>query len=114
MRWPHAIRHWLARILAVLALGNLLCVQTAQADVNGQLNSFFSNLGGAANATGPVAYNGQQGGYYSGGNLWVRFPAQTTYQLGSLQMPSVKAAAAASTFSPAAFPSSTPTRSSRP
>jgi conjugative transfer pilus assembly protein TraH len=63
----------------------------AQADVNGQLNSFFSNLGGAANATGPVAYNGQQGGYYSGGNLWVRFPAQTTYQLGSLQMPSVKA-----------------------
>jgi conjugative transfer pilus assembly protein TraH len=91
MRWPHAIRHWLARILAVLALGNLLCVQTAEADVNGQLNSFFSNLGGAANATGPVAYNGQQGGYYSGGNLWVRFPAQTTYQLGSLQMPSVKA-----------------------
>lgn len=91
MRWPHAIRHWLARVIAVLALGNLLCLQTAQADVNGQLNSFFSNLGGAANATGPVAYNGQQGGYYSGGNLWVRFPAQTTYQLGSLQMPSVKA-----------------------
>jgi conjugative transfer pilus assembly protein TraH len=30
MRWPHAIRHWLARILAVLALGNLLCVQTAR------------------------------------------------------------------------------------
>lgn len=68
MRWPHAIRHWLPRILTLLALGNLLCVQTAEADVNGQLNSFFSNLGGAANATGPVAYNGQQGGYYSGGN----------------------------------------------
>jgi len=91
MRWPHVIRHWFARALAVVALGNFLCIQTAQADVNGQLNSFFSSLGGSANTTGPVAYNGQQGGYYSGGHLWVRYPAQTTYQLGSLQMPSVKA-----------------------
>ena len=77
--------------LSVLALSNVLVVSTAEADVNGQLGSFFTSLGGSANVTGPVAYNGQQGGYYSGGNLWVRFPAQQTYQLGSLQMPSVKA-----------------------
>ena len=77
--------------LTLLAATNLVVVETAQADVNGQLGSFFSSLGGSANVTGPVAYNGQQGGYYSGGNLWVRFPAQQTYSLGSLQMPSVKA-----------------------
>ena len=77
--------------LTVLAASNLVAIGVAEADVNGQLDSFFTSLGGSANVTGPVAYNGQQGGYYSGGNLWVRFPAQQTYQLGSLQMPSVKA-----------------------
>ncbi|KUR78054.1 conjugal transfer protein TraH [Novosphingobium sp. FSW06-99] len=86
-RLPRVLGLW----LTLLAATNLVVVQTAQADVNGQLGSFFSSLGGSANVTGPVAYNGQQGGYYSGGNLWVRFPAQQTYSLGSLQMPSVKA-----------------------
>ena len=91
---PGSIRRLLRVLglwLTLLAATNLVVVQTAQADVNGQLGSFFSSLGGSANVTGPVAYNGQQGGYYSGGNLWVRFPAQQTYSLGSLQMPSVKA-----------------------
>lgn len=75
----------------MLASSALIGADTASADVSGQLDSFFTSLGGSANATGPVAYSGQQGGYYSGGNLWVRFPAQQTYTLGSLQMPSVKA-----------------------
>ncbi len=91
---PGSIRRLLRVLglwLTLLAATNLVVVQTAQADVNGQLGSFFSSLGGSANVTGPVAYSGQQGGYYSGGNLWVRFPAQQTYSLGSLQMPSVKA-----------------------
>lgn len=69
----------------------LVGADTASADVSGQLNSFFTSMGGSANVTGPVAYSGQQGGYYSGGNLWVRFPAQQTFTLGNLQMPSVKA-----------------------
>ncbi len=89
-RWHRLIRA-IGLWLTILAASNLLVIETAEADVNGQLGSFFSNLGGSANVTGPVAYNGQQGGYYSGGNLWVRFPAQQTYQLGNLQMPSVKA-----------------------
>jgi len=91
---PEPIRRLLRALglwLTLLAATNLVVVEAAQADVNGQLGSFFSSLGGSANVTGPVAYNGQQGGYYSGGNLWVRFPAQQTYSLGSLQMPSVKA-----------------------
>jgi conjugative transfer pilus assembly protein TraH len=75
----------------LLATCALIGSDSAQADVSGQLDSFFTSLGGSANVTGPVAYSGQQGGYYSGGNLWVRFPAQQTFQLGSLQMPSVKA-----------------------
>lgn len=87
----HRLLRTIGLWLTVLSAGNLLVAETAEADVNGQLDSFFTSLGGAANVTGPVAYNGQQGGYYSGGNLWVRFPAQQTYQLGSLQMPSVKA-----------------------
>jgi len=69
----------------------LIGADTASADVSGQLNSFFTSMGGSANVTGPTAYSGQQGGYYSGGNLWVRFPAQQTFTLGNLQMPSVKA-----------------------
>ena len=68
MRALARFRRWIACVAALLAVSNLLVVQTAQADVNGQLDSFFTNLGGSANATGPVAYNGQQGGYYSGGN----------------------------------------------
>ncbi len=89
-RWRALVRA-IGIWLAALAACNMIVVETAQADVGGQLDSFFNTMGGSANVTGPVAYNGQQGGYYSGGNLWVRFPAQQTYQLGSLQMPGVKA-----------------------
>jgi conjugative transfer pilus assembly protein TraH len=89
-RWSRFVRA--SRLcLATLAVSSLLFSQTVEADVSGQLDSFFTNLGGSANVTGPVAYSGQQGGYYSGGNLWVRFPAQQSFQLGNLQMPSVKA-----------------------
>ena len=93
-QWALALRR-LARLigisLAVFAASNIVWVTTVNADVSGQLDSFFNATGGAANVTGPVAYSGQQGGYYSGGSLWVRFPAQQTFQLGNLQMPSVKA-----------------------
>jgi conjugative transfer pilus assembly protein TraH len=74
----------------LLALGNLLCVQEAEADVNGQLNSFFSNLGGSANATGPSPIMGSRAAIILAA-ISGPLPRQTTYQLGSLQMPSVKA-----------------------
>ena len=88
-----APRRWLRRFmiaLSALAVANLFAAQTANADVGSQLNSFFGSMGGAGNATGPTAYHGQAGGYYSGGNVWIRTQDQQL-TLGSLQMPSVKA-----------------------
>ena len=42
---------------------------TARADVASEMNSFFSDVGGAANVTGPSAFQGQSAGYYSLGNV---------------------------------------------
>lgn len=86
MRLPRRIMSF----LAVLAVANIAAVQTAQADVGSAMNSFFNGMGGAANATGPIAYQGQASGYYSGGNIWVRTPDEQI-TLGSMQLPSVKA-----------------------
>jgi hypothetical protein len=97
--------------LAILAVANIVVAQTAEADVGSAMNSFFNGMGGAANATGPTAYQGQASGYYSGGNIWVRTPDEQL-NLGSLQLLRSRRAAAASTSSPAASPSSIPTSSS--
>jgi hypothetical protein len=104
-------RRRLMSFLAMLAIANIVAAQTAEADVGGAMNSFFNGMGGAANASGPVAYQGQASGYYSGGNIWVRTPDEQL-SLGSLQLPRSRRAAAASISSPAASPSSTPTSSS--
>ena len=77
-------------VLALIAALNLIGIDVAQADVNSELNGFFNGLGGAANVSGPAAYNGQMGGYYTGGHIWARVP-QSDLTLGSLQLPSVKA-----------------------
>ena len=75
--------------LTVLAsLG--LATAPVQANVGNELNEFFDDMGAAANATGPVAYEGQSAGYYSGGNVWTRFP-QKTVNPANLQLPSIKA-----------------------
>ncbi|WP_238474157.1 conjugal transfer protein TraH [Altericroceibacterium spongiae] len=62
----------------------------AQANVGGELNEFFDDLGGAANASGPSAYKGQSAGYYTGGNVWTRFPQKTVNPV-NLQLPSATA-----------------------
>ena len=68
----------------------MIPVDIARADVAGQMNSFFQDAGGAANVTGPSAYQGQSAGYYSMGNVWTRFPQKSVQPL-NLQMPSVRA-----------------------
>jgi conjugative transfer pilus assembly protein TraH len=68
----------------------MIPVGIAKADVAAQMNSFFSDAGGAANVTGPSAYQGQTAGYYSMGNVWTRFP-QKSVQPFNLQMPKVSA-----------------------
>lgn len=77
-------------LLGALAMANIVVVETASADVGNQMNSFFNGLGGSANVTGPVAYQGQAGGYYTGGSIWVRTKDEQL-SLGSLQLPSAKA-----------------------
>src|SRR3546814_5147415 len=74
----------------ILAMANLACTGTARADVASEMNSFFSDVGGAANVTGPSAFQGQSAGYYSLGNVWTRFP-QKSVQPFNLQLPSARA-----------------------
>ncbi|WP_254515849.1 conjugal transfer protein TraH [Novosphingobium sp. G106] len=62
----------------------------ASANVGSDMNSFFSDMGGAANASGPTAYQGQSAGYYTLGSVWTRFPQKTVYP-ANLQLPKVRA-----------------------
>ena len=87
------LRALLRRTAAVamsLGAASMVPVGIARADVAGQMNSFFQDAGGAANVTGPSAYQGQTAGYYSMGNVWTRFP-QKSVQPFNLQMPKVSA-----------------------
>ena len=79
-----------AAVVACLGAASMIPVDIARADVAGQMNSFFQDAGGAANVTGPSAYQGQSAGYYSMGNVWTRFPQKSVQPL-NLQMPSVRA-----------------------
>ena len=76
--------------LALMAAANLALTGVARADVAGEMNSFFNDAGGAANVTGPSAYQGQSAGYYSLGNVWTRFPQKSVAPF-NLQLPSARA-----------------------
>lgn len=62
----------------------------AEADVGRAMDEFMRDAGGAANVTGPSAFQGQSAGYYSLGNVWTRFPQKAT-NLVNLQLPSARA-----------------------
>ena len=85
-----AFRRRLAAGIAALAAANLVPLGLAEAQVAAKMNEFFNDAGGAANVTGPSAYQGQTAGYYSGGNVWTRFP-QKSVQPFNLQLPSARA-----------------------
>lgn len=90
---PSRSRTFFRRLAAramVLAASSMVPAGIARADVAGQMNSFFNDTGGAANVTGPSAYQGQSAGYYSMGNVWTRFP-QKSVQPFNLQLPSARA-----------------------
>ena len=67
-----------------------LAVPSAHAGVASEMNAFFNDAGGAANVTGPSAFEGQSAGYYSLGNLWTRFPQKSVSPF-NLQLPSARA-----------------------
>lgn len=57
----------------VLGAAVLLASPTpASAGVEGEMQSFMSDMGVQANVTGPSAYQGQSAGYYSMGSVWSR------------------------------------------
>ena len=90
---PSRLRALLRRTAAVamtLGAASMVPVDIARADVAGAMNDFFQDAGGAANVTGPSAYQGQTAGYYSMGNVWTRFP-QKNIQPFNLQMPKASA-----------------------
>lgn len=84
---PSATRR-LGIFVGILAATQM--VVPAQADVGGELNDFFNDVGGGGNAHGPTAYQGQSAGYYTGGGLWTRFPTKRVNPV-NIQLPSVKA-----------------------
>lgn len=67
----------------------IICVSSAWADVNSDLNSYFDNLGIMSNTTAPHAYQGQQAGYYSGGSLYARSSVRNV-QLIDIELPSFR------------------------
>ncbi|MCE3543377.1 conjugal transfer protein TraH, partial [Escherichia coli] len=83
-------RRRLAAGLASAAALSMIPADIASAQVAAKMNDFFNDAGGAANVTGPSAYQGQSAGYYSGGNVWTRFP-QRSVQPFNLQLPSARA-----------------------
>ncbi len=91
---PGSMRH---RALAIRAkriiaaiLAAALPLSSASADVGSSMDSFLNDVGGAANVTGPTAFEGQSAGYYSLGNVWTRFPQKTT-NITNLQLPRARA-----------------------
>lgn len=79
-----------AATTAVVAVLAIVPADIAQADVAGKMDSYFKETGAAANVTGPTAYDGQAAGYYSGGNVWARFPQKSVSPF-NIQLPSARA-----------------------
>lgn len=60
------------------------------ADLNGEVDNMFNNLGTVGNYTAPGAFRGQTFNTYAGGSLFLRAPNKV-YQLAAIQFPSAKA-----------------------
>jgi conjugative transfer pilus assembly protein TraH len=78
------------RILGLVAALNAAVPTPAAANVGSEMQTFFDDAGVRANVTGPTAFEGQSAGYYSGGNVWTRFP-QKSIQPFNLQLPHARA-----------------------
>ena len=76
--------------LGLLASVNAAVLTPAAASVGGDMQQFFDDAGARANVTGPTAFQGQSAGYYSGGNIWTRFP-QKSIEPFNLQLPHARA-----------------------
>lgn len=80
----------LGAIFMAMVMGIMGLMTQANADVGSQMDDFWTDLGAAANVTGPTAFDGQRAGYYSLGNVFYR-SRQETVQLATLNLPSYSA-----------------------
>lgn len=75
----------------------MLCVWSLEfstsanaADISGQMQQMFNNMGAVSNVTGPGAWRSQTQGIYTGGEMELRTPSRD-YQLWSITLPSISA-----------------------
>jgi len=61
---------------------------TVSADIGGDLDKYFNELGLEGNVTAPHAYEGQRAGYYTGGSIVARREV-TNLHLANIQLPSL-------------------------
>ena len=78
------------RTAALTLAATSLVATPLHANVGDSMDRFMNDMGGAANVTGPSAFQGQSAGYYSLGNVWTRFPQKTT-DIANLQLPKARA-----------------------
>ena len=86
----HRLARKSLRMATTAAVMAALFAMPAGANVGEDMASYFDDMGAAANASGPVAYQGQSSGYYTLGSMWARFP-QKTVTPANLQLPRVRA-----------------------
>ncbi|ASN18258.1 conjugal transfer protein TraH (plasmid) [Pantoea ananatis] len=79
------LRKLLFSTLAALTISNPVL-----ADVQGDLNGYFSSLGFDGNVSQAQAWQGQAAGYITGGSIYLRNPVKQV-QLISMQVPSLNA-----------------------
>ena len=73
-----------------LAFVLLLSISAIAADLNGEVDRLFNDLGAVGNYTSPGAFRGQTFNTYTGGSLFLRTPNKV-YQLAAIEFPSAKA-----------------------
>jgi len=78
------------RYLLSASFTALLLCSPSKADINSELGDFWSRTGGGINVTRPTAYQGQQGGFITGGSLYVRSRPRNA-ALANIQLPSASA-----------------------
>jgi conjugative transfer pilus assembly protein TraH len=77
-----------------VALAALVAIQWASfaqsADLSGEMQQMFDDMGAVSNVTGPGAFRSQTMGIYTGGEMQMRAPTRN-YQFWSVTMPSINA-----------------------
>ena len=86
-------RQWLQHSIVLVALGCFVALATGNlraANLQGEIDSMFSNLGAVGDYTQPGAFRGQTYDTYTGGSIYLRSPTKV-YQLATIQLPYFKA-----------------------